>query len=143
MATDFDLSVLFQHLVDFLAGEQFFIGHCLAAVHFLFLFRAFGDDVRAGDHFNDIEFFGADFSYLNGKPYAKGTYLDNLYAIKSSRITNTETAFTKLLYRTELINIEKNKYTTKILESYNFIFASTQATLQKQNSKTHNEKFYP
>lgn len=68
--------------------------------------------------FKDIEFFGADFSYLNGKPYAKGTYLDNLYAIKSSRITNTETAFTKLLYRTELINIEKNKYTTKILESY-------------------------
>ena len=35
--------------------------------------------------FEKIEFFGADFAYLNGKPYAKGTYLDDIFYKKQNK----------------------------------------------------------
>lgn len=52
--------------------------------------------------FRQIEIFGADFAYSSGKPYARGSYLDDLYRKGESRIFGAETSFTRLMYRTPL-----------------------------------------
>lgn len=52
--------------------------------------------------FAKIKIFGADFGYSKGKPYAKGTYLDDLYMAGQTRARNAETLFAKLMFRTEL-----------------------------------------
>ncbi|MCF0124492.1 MAG: motility associated factor glycosyltransferase family protein [Treponema sp.] len=67
--------------------------------------------------FKKIEVWGADFSYLDNKCYAKGTYLDILYNKNSNKINSSEKTFSKLMYRTDLL---KNKQitTTEVLESY-------------------------
>ncbi|MBP5519125.1 MAG: DUF115 domain-containing protein [Treponema sp.] len=72
--------------------------------------------VQAG--FSKIKILGADFSYKNGKPYAKGTYLDSLYNIEANRLKTSETLFSKLMFRTPLIKMQENSYTTQILEAY-------------------------
>ncbi|MBQ3670602.1 MAG: motility associated factor glycosyltransferase family protein [Treponema sp.] len=68
--------------------------------------------------FTKLRFFGADFSYLNGKSYTKNTYLDTVYREHETRIHTTETSFDRLLFRTELIRLAQNHYTTEVLESY-------------------------
>ncbi len=68
--------------------------------------------------FNKIEIFGADFAYLNGKSYTKATYLDKLYNSTSNKLLNSEKIYDKLLFRTELTVVDKNKKSTKILDSY-------------------------
>ena len=71
--------------------------------------------------FKNIEVIGADFSYSNGKPYAKGTYLDRLYNQKANRFLTTQKQFSALEFRTELI--KKNAgCTTQILEAYRTSF---------------------
>lgn len=55
--------------------------------------------------FSDIDIFGADFAYSQGKPYAKGSYLDDLYKKDESRVNNSQSAYTRLMFRTPL---EKN-----------------------------------
>lgn len=67
--------------------------------------------------FNKILIFGADFSYINGKTYTKGTYLDNLYNKNSNYLFSTEKYFSKLMFRTELKKINK-RYTSTTLENY-------------------------
>lgn len=67
--------------------------------------------------FTDFLIIGADFSYTNNKPYAKGTYLDDLYFNLQTKINTAETSYNKLMFRTELIKKENTK-TTKILTSY-------------------------
>ena len=57
--------------------------------------------------FSKIKIFGADFGYSNGKPYTKGTYLDDLYMSGQTRPRNAETLFTKLMFRTELNKNER------------------------------------
>ncbi len=56
--------------------------------------------------FKKIKLYGADFSYSNGKTYAKGTYLDREFFNKSCRTNNIESLFTNLMFRTELKNDE-------------------------------------
>lgn len=68
--------------------------------------------------FLQVEFLGADFAYLNGKPYAKGTYLDSLYQKDATRIFTAESQFAKLLFRGNLKKISKDSYTTLVLENY-------------------------
>lgn len=68
--------------------------------------------------FSDIQVIAADFSYRNGKPYAKGTYLDCIYGRQENRLTTSEKLFTKLMYRTELLKKEEDIFTTDVLESY-------------------------
>lgn len=58
--------------------------------------------------FSNIEVYGADFSYINNKPYTHGTYLDNLYRKNESKIEPAENHFTNLLYRTST-QTEKNE----------------------------------
>lgn len=68
--------------------------------------------------FSKIEVFAADFAYLNGKSYTKGTYLDSIYQQMAYKLISTEKQFDKLLFRTELnLNTEGNK-TTSTLEAY-------------------------
>lgn len=83
--------------------------------------------VKAG--FKKILVLGADFSYSNGKPYAAGTYLDSLYNQKSFKIDSAEKAFSKLMFRTELLNSD-NTQTTPILEAYKTSF---EKYLQQKN----------
>ena len=83
--------------------------------------------VKAG--FKKILVLGADFSYTNGKPYAAGTYLDSLYNQKSVKIDSAEKAFSKLMFRTELLNSD-NTQTTPILEAYKTSF---EKYLQQKN----------
>lgn len=67
--------------------------------------------------FEKIKILGADFGYLNGKSYAKGTYFDSIYNIKTLKTNTNETFFDKLLFRTNLIQ-EKTKKTTILLKNY-------------------------
>lgn len=67
--------------------------------------------------FCDISIIGADFGFLNNKTYAKGTYLDRIYYCNANKLESAEKQFSKLMFRTELINIQ-NKKTTEILKFY-------------------------
>lgn len=71
--------------------------------------------VKAG--FKTIRFFGADFAYKSGKPYTRGTYLDDTFSKTSCRTNPQENLFCSLCYRTELTP-SKNGYTTPLLSSY-------------------------
>lgn len=72
--------------------------------------------------FTKTDFYGADFSYSNGKPYCKGTYLDSISLLQSSRLSTSENYFSKIMFRTPLIKMDSQKnteiYTTEILASY-------------------------
>ena len=68
--------------------------------------------------FKEINVFGADFAYINGKPYAKGTYLDKLYNSAASRYEASEQKFCALQFRTELQALGNKRYTTSILDGY-------------------------
>ncbi len=72
--------------------------------------------------FSQIDVFGADFSYSAGKSYASGTYLDDIYSIKQKKTSSIQTAFSSLMYRTELIKLTEEKSTTKVLDSYRQAF---------------------
>ena len=78
-------------------------------------------DFAAKAGFKNIITAGADFSYSNGKPYAKGTYLDRLYNQKSNRMESFQKLFSALEFRTPLIQKE-DSYTTQILQAYRTSF---------------------
>ena len=75
-------------------------------------------DLAIKSGFKDIIILGADFSYIDGKAYTKGTYLDSLYNKASSKISEAEKSFSRLMFRTELIELDQNKRTTQVLEAY-------------------------
>ena len=91
--------------------------------------------IKAG--FEQILIAGADFSYINGKPYAKGTYLDKLYNSSSSRKDTLNKKFCALQLRTELEQVDDNRFTTKVLQSYRQSFeeyiTSNDASFEKQD----------
>lgn len=69
--------------------------------------------------FRRLDFYGADFAYTGGRPYARGTYLDDRFINASSRLSTSETMFDALMFRTELKETGRpHSPTTKILESY-------------------------
>ncbi|MGL4981775.1 MAG: 6-hydroxymethylpterin diphosphokinase MptE-like protein, partial [Treponemataceae bacterium] len=86
--------------------------------------------------FEKIETLGADFAYSNGKPYARGTYLDTLFSIAATRLKNTETQFVHLMYRTELFTHKKG-VTTKVLMQYEQKYTDF---MQKNEKKRHLSK---
>ncbi len=65
-----------------------------------------------------IQIFAADFSYINGKAYTKGTYLDSLYSINSNKIFPMEKEFEQLQFRSPLNKISENKFSSELLKSY-------------------------
>lgn len=75
--------------------------------------------VRLG--FKNIIHDGLDFSYPEGKAYARGTYLTAQYASSTHRLCPLETAFTNLMFRSKIIRSTKNKkhtYHTALLTQY-------------------------
>lgn len=115
-------------------------------------------DIAFKLNFKQIFILGADFGYINNKPYAKGTYLDNIFSKDSSFIDSIEKKFTNLMFRTELKKINSQKATTSVLENYkislenflyeqnaNFIIENDIYKINKnENTKTvliKNEKF--
>lgn len=96
--------------------------------------------------FKNIEFFGTDFSYQNGKPYCKGTYLDRSYFSNSIRTKNFESNFCRLMYRSELQKLENNKFSSHILNSYkdsfiNFTSNFKELQIYSANGKIQNESY--
>ena len=75
--------------------------------------------------FRRIQFFGADFAYLSGKPYAKGTYLDAQFYGNASRTQTGETRFCALMFRCDLKKVagKKDSFTTEVLARYGTSFA--------------------
>lgn len=90
--------------------------------------------------FQDVVFFGADFSYSRGKAYTKGTYLEQLYALEANRTGTAETAYSKLMFRTPLIPMNDTSCTTEILSRYRHALenymASDVQVLQKSSYPT-------
>lgn len=75
--------------------------------------------------FKNIEVFGADFSYINSKPYTSATYLDTLYRKNESKLKPAENQFTNLLYRTPVTTENTNGCSvikTEILDLYKKTF---------------------
>jgi len=93
--------------------------------------------------FSKIEIFGADFSYINGLSYAKGTYLDKIYKLNESKLDNLETRFDRLMYRTELKKIGEKQFTTDVLESYSTSLISFMETngFSKKDKNTNTQYF--
>ena len=90
--------------------------------------------------FKKILIYGADFSYVGGKAYTKGTYLDTLYNSKSSRANTLEKQFDNLLFRTPLIELSKNRCTTTVLKAYQ---TSLESYLQAQGIRfEHTDNSY-
>lgn len=91
--------------------------------------------------FNQIEVFGADFSYPFNKPYAKGTYLDSIYRYPETKISPAENDYINLLFRTEISkSFFKNKYknTTKIQTELLTSYEQTFLQWIRENNYTYN-----
>ncbi|MGN0740771.1 MAG: 6-hydroxymethylpterin diphosphokinase MptE-like protein [Treponema sp.] len=79
--------------------------------------------------FEKIQVYGADFSYIFNKPYAKGTYLDALYRTCENRILPAENSFVNLLYRTPVTkskiavsSVQTEQIKNEVLDSYRKTF---------------------
>ena len=72
--------------------------------------------IKAG--FKNIELFGADFAYSKGKPYCKGSYLDETFNNSALRTKTQETSFSALMFRTPLIYKQNGVATTETLSQY-------------------------
>jgi len=59
---------------------------------------------------NNIYIYGADFSYPEGKSYARGTYIYPYFTSRSVRTESLETDFYNFLYRNDNISMLKTDY---------------------------------
>ncbi|MBC6713715.1 6-hydroxymethylpterin diphosphokinase MptE-like protein [Treponema sp. Marseille-Q3903] len=110
---------------------SFFIsGHPLSSFanifcgsQFPFLFSGSGTvtisaiDFAVKSGFKNIKIYGADFAYSKGKSYAKGTYLEKLNDFSSDKIKTNEFYYSKLMYRTKLVQ-KDGMTSTDILNAY-------------------------
>jgi hypothetical protein len=86
-----------------------------------------------------LEFFGADFSYTDGKAYTNGTYLEARNFEKATRIKTSETNYDALMFRTPLSETgSASTKTTAILKSY----STSLSSFLKRNSFSHLRKNY-
>ncbi len=69
-----------------------------------------------------IILYGLDFSYPDGKPYARGTYLSSLFDSRSSRLMPAESSFIGMVFRSNDVMTDRIpgglRYTTPLLLSY-------------------------
>lgn len=76
--------------------------------------------------FTSVDVAGGDFAYTNGKPYARGTYLEDRFGSSSSRLIPAEHRYASLIFRTpvrrEFNAPGKITYRTDILDSYKAAF---------------------
>ena len=97
-------------------------------------------DIAIKSGFAKIQLFGADFGYINNKPYTKGTYLDSLYTKSSNFIQSIDKNFSTLMFRTELKTVTQNKKTTDILEGYK-LSLENYLVQQKLSFRIENNKY--
>jgi hypothetical protein len=66
--------------------------------------------------------YGADFSYPEGKPYSRGTYLYDLFESSQTRVAPSESRFFSFIYRTPDTRKENMgtsfRYTTDVMLAY-------------------------
>lgn len=98
---------------------------------------AFDFAVKCG--FSNIKVLGADFSYINNKPYAQGTYLDTLYTKSANRLSTIEKNYSHLMYRIPVEIINTNHITTSVLKSYETSFIDYLNTINCNYKKENNE----
>lgn len=94
--------------------------------------------IKAG--FKNIQVLGADFCYSEGKTYAKGSYLDSLYNLNTNKTLNNEYLYDRLMFRTDLYNIDKQHFTNTILDSYKKSFCNYLSS--NQIKYTYSEGIY-
>ena len=78
--------------------------------------------------YSDVIVPGADFAYINGKPYARGTYLEDQYLAESNRIRPMECMYTALMFRTPVSRTVTEAgitYGTAVLDGYAAAFRNT------------------
>lgn len=72
--------------------------------------------------FSRVEIAGGDFAYTRGKPYARGTYLENHFCAAADKRSPLETLYTHLMFRTQTkAHIENDgavTYRTAMLDNY-------------------------
>lgn len=68
--------------------------------------------------FLKFRFFGADFSFIDGQPYCRGTYLETQFHGKSTRLSSAEQSYSALMFRTPLTKIAENIMTSEVLTAY-------------------------
>ena len=78
-------------------------------------------DIARKIGFTQIQIGGGDFAYIQGKPYCRGTYFEDLFCNNSLRINPTEQRYIGLTYRRKTTTKE-GKTVTTILEEYNKYF---------------------
>ena len=91
--------------------------------------------------FRKIQFFGADFSYIGGKPYCRGTYLESKFNSNSSRLNPAEKSYVSLMYRTPVIKLSENKITTEILRAYENSLADFMKRISVGNANAESQTF--
>lgn len=83
-------------------------------------------DVVRSLGFRTVRIAGADFAYVGGKPYARGTYLSDLYDGASARTETAETQYAALTFRSPVErDIARNgrvTYRTAVLTAYRAAF---------------------
>lgn len=67
--------------------------------------------------FSQIQVGGADFAYLQGKPYCQGTYFEDQFCNNSHRTDPTEQKYVALQYRSKNIK-QGEKIVTPVLDEY-------------------------
>jgi hypothetical protein len=84
----------------------------------------------------EITLCGTDFSYPEGKPYARGTYMSRLFDSRSTRLLPAETSFLSLVFRPDVMKENMGgsiSYTTPLLLSYR---GSIERLLRKADTVT-------
>lgn len=71
--------------------------------------------------FAQIQIGGGDFAYIQGKPYCRGTYFEDLFCNNSFRINPIEQKYIGITYRKKTTTHE-GKTVTAVLEEYNKYF---------------------
>jgi hypothetical protein len=79
--------------------------------------------------FRNVQTVGADFAYVRGKPYARGTYLEEQFCSLSHRLSPSETLYDALMFRAP-VRADKTQdgitYRTDVLDRYADAFAAHQ-----------------
>jgi len=82
-------------------------------------------DAASSLGFGRIRTAGADFSYTNGKPYSRGTYLSSLFDGTAGRMKTAESGYVTLMFRTPVTRSTvhgKVSYSTETLRTYRLLF---------------------
>ena len=96
-------------------------------------------DLALNMGFTTVHLAGADFAYIEGKPYAKGTYFDDSFSMDSTRLKPTEHDYVSLFYRHPFEPNTEGNLSTKNLNSYRISFEN----FLQENSATETKNSFP